>query len=65
MSQKIFVCPTCGASSKRCDPETELRAIWTIKGVPKERQDQMVAEIEAKAKPGAMVGPFRIGGGKP
>ncbi|OAN76729.1 hypothetical protein A8B82_15150 [Sulfitobacter sp. EhC04] len=42
------------------DPEKELRASWTAEGVPQERQDQMIAQIVAKAQPGAMVGPFRI-----
>ncbi len=42
------------------DPEKELRAYWTSKGVPKERQDEIIREVEDKAKPGAMVGPFRI-----
>lgn len=42
------------------DPEKELRASWTADGVPQARQDQMIADITAKAQPGAMVGPFRI-----
>lgn len=42
--------------------EAELRALWTAQGVPVERQDAILAEVEAKAQPGAMVGPFRIGG---
>jgi hypothetical protein len=40
--------------------EAELRALWTAEGVPQARQDQILAEITAKAQPGAMVGPFRI-----
>jgi hypothetical protein len=38
----------------------DLRAMWDKRGVPKERQDEILADIEAKAKPGAMVGPFQI-----
>lgn len=42
------------------DPEAKLRALWTAEGVPQTRQDQILAEITAKAQPGAWVGPFRI-----
>lgn len=42
------------------DPDATLRALWTEMGVSQERQDQLIAEITAKAQPGAMVGPFRI-----
>lgn len=48
---------------KADDPEVKLRAIWDKEGVPKETQDALIAEIEAKAKPGARVGPFVIPGG--
>ena len=41
--------------------ETELRERWTAQGVPQAEQDAILAEVEAKAQPGAMVGPFRIG----
>ena len=41
------------------DPETELRAMWTADGISPERQDELVAQIAAKAAPGAMIGPFR------
>jgi hypothetical protein len=41
--------------------EVELREIWTGKGVPQARQDELIAEIEAKAQTGAKVGPFTIG----
>ena len=43
------------------DPETALRELWTAQGVTKERQDQLIAEIDAKAQPGAKIGPFTIG----
>lgn len=42
------------------DPETELRALWTARGVPQAKQDALIAEITAKAQPGAAVGPWRI-----
>jgi hypothetical protein len=42
------------------DPETRLREMWTAKGVPPERQDEIIRDITAKAQPGAYVGPFRI-----
>ena len=34
------------------DPAAELRTIWSKKGVSVERQDGMIAEIEAKARGG-------------
>lgn len=40
--------------------ERELRDLWTSQGVSAERQAEMIAEITAKAQPGAQVGPFRI-----
>ena len=43
------------------DAEQTLRDLWTAKGVPEARQDEMIAEIEAKAQPGAKVGPFTLG----
>jgi hypothetical protein len=46
--------------SKPEDPEAELRAMWTAKGIPEERQNEILAEVAAKAQPGAQVGPFRI-----
>ena len=44
--------------------EHQLREFWTEVGVSKERQNQILAEIHAKAQSGAMVGPFRIPGGR-
>ncbi|CAG9235845.1 hypothetical protein PSP6_690077 [Paraburkholderia tropica] len=41
--------------------ETDLRARWTSRGVSRERQDAMIAEVAAKAAPGARVGPFVVG----
>ena len=43
-------------------PEAELRAAWAKRNVPIGQQESMLAEIAAKAAPGAMAGPFRIGG---
>lgn len=42
-------------------PEQALREIWTDQGVSAERQDALIAEIAAKAQPGAQVGPFVVG----
>jgi hypothetical protein len=39
------------------DPEKRLRKLWTRKGVPKEKQDAIIADVEAKAQ----VSPFKIG----
>ena len=40
--------------------EKELRDTWTREGVPKEKQDAIIREIEEKAQPGAMIGPWRL-----
>jgi len=40
--------------------EMALRKSWTEQGVPKSRQDELIQDIANKAKPCAMVGPFRI-----
>jgi len=40
--------------------EQKLRDSWNARGVPKERQDEVLRNVEEKAKPGAMVGPFKI-----
>jgi len=47
-------------AEKKEDPERELREMWTEKGISKEKQDEIIREVEEKAKPGAMVGPFKI-----
>ncbi len=53
-------------SSFRCegalidDPERHARARWTRQGVNRATQDQIVADLTAKAEPGAWVGPFQI-----
>lgn len=40
--------------------ERDLRAFYDAQGVPKEKQDEVIADATAKAQPGAMVGPFQI-----
>lgn len=40
--------------------EAELRAIWNYRGVPQEKQNELIAAITAKAQPGAAVGPFIV-----
>jgi hypothetical protein len=40
--------------------EGDLRALWAKRGVPKERQEEILREVAEKAKPGAQVGPFKI-----
>jgi hypothetical protein len=42
------------------DPEMALRGLWDSQGVPKEKQAEILAEVTAKAQPGASVGPFVI-----
>lgn len=46
--------------NKAVDIEKDLRDYWTKSGVSQEKQDALVAEIAAKAAPGAAVGPFRV-----
>lgn len=42
-------------------PEAALRETWTAQGVSAEKQDDLIQMIAAKAMPGAMVGPFKVG----
>ena len=42
------------------EAEERLRHIWTDQGVPQEDQDRLIADISAKAQPGANVGPFKV-----
>ena len=50
----------------RCEPvmmddaERHARARWTRQGVDHATQDQIVADLTAKARPGVWVGPFQI-----
>lgn len=41
--------------------EKALRELWDKRGVPKERQNDIIRDIELKARPGARVVPFIIG----
>lgn len=43
------------------EAEEQLRALWTRQGVEPEKQDALIAAIDAKAQPGTRVGPFTIG----
>jgi len=45
---------------READPDKALRELWTDQGVSQKRQDELIAEITAKAQPGAKVGPFTI-----
>jgi hypothetical protein len=42
------------------EAERHARAHWTRQGVDHATQDQIVADLTAKARPGAWVGPFQI-----
>lgn len=42
------------------DPERHVRASWTQQGVDHATPDQIVADLTAKAHPGAWIGPFQI-----
>ncbi|MEX3845574.1 hypothetical protein [Paraburkholderia sp. BR10882] len=51
---------TTGSDSPARDPEAVLREMWSAQGVPQARQDELIAQIAAKAVPRAKVGPFTI-----
>ncbi len=42
------------------DAERQARELWTQQGVDPATQDQILADLAAKAQPGAWVGPFQI-----
>lgn len=42
------------------DPERQLRERWTQQGLDPATQDRILADLTAKAQPGAWVGPFQI-----
>ena len=46
--------------AKGRDFEAEARNTWTNMGVPKEKQNELIEGIAAKARPGAQVGPFTV-----
>lgn len=58
----LQIVPAEQLKGKQEDPAGELRALWDTQGVPKERQDALIAQIAGKAAPGAKVGPFEIAG---
>ncbi|MDE2252680.1 MAG: DUF1738 domain-containing protein [Betaproteobacteria bacterium] len=63
----VIASPTVAAEVSQSTPDTaaELKATWAAKGVSPERQSEMLAQIEAKAQPGAQVGPFVVGAQDP
>ena len=52
--------PSEAESDAEKDLEQVLRTLWDAQGVPKEEQDRLIADVTAKAQPGAQVGPFRL-----
>ena len=42
------------------DPETKLRELWNAQGVPQAKQEEVIADIVAKAQAGAKIGPFTL-----
>jgi antirestriction protein ArdC len=52
--------PVTELEAKNRELEGSLRTIWIRNGVPLERQEQLLAEISAKAQPGTQIGPFKI-----
>jgi hypothetical protein len=42
------------------EAERQARAYWTKQGVDRAVQDRILADLTAKAQPGAWVGPFQI-----
>ena len=52
--------PPAPEEATEIDPEAGLRHSWDEQGVPKERQDELIADVTAKAQPGARVGPFTL-----
>lgn len=58
----LQIVPAEQLKGKQEDPAAELRTLWDTQGVPKERQDALIAQIAGKATPGAKVGPFEIAG---
>ena len=52
--------PSEADSNSAEDPEQALRTLWEAQGVPHEVQDRLIADVTAKAQPGAQVGPFRL-----
>lgn len=49
------------APEKSSIAESALRTLWTSRGIPVDQQDEWIADIYAKAQPGARIGPFTLG----
>ena len=47
-------------SATEKDPEQALRALWDAQGVLTGELDRLIADVTAKAQPGAQVGPFKL-----
>jgi hypothetical protein len=47
-------------SAPHKDLEQGLRQLRDAQGVPKERQDEILADVTSKAQPGAQIGPFTL-----
>lgn len=56
----LQIVPAEHLEGQQADPAAELRALWDKQGVPKEKQDALIAQIADKAAPGAKVGPFEV-----
>lgn len=56
----LQIVPAEHLEGPQADPAAELRALWDKEGVPKEKQDALIAQIADKAAPGAKVGPFEV-----
>lgn len=54
-----------GAHHSESNAEAELRRGWTAQGVSRERQDELISQIAAKAAPGARIGPFTVRDNQP
>nr|WP_181377296.1 hypothetical protein [Ochrobactrum sp. LM19] len=43
------------------DAENQLRALWTARGVPAEKQDALIAAVKSRATAGTRIGPWTLG----
>lgn len=49
-----------GEHHSESNAEAELRRSWTEQVVSRERQNELISQIAAKAAPGARIGPFTV-----
>ena len=56
----LQIVPAEHLEGRQADPAAELRSLWDKQGVPKEKQDALIALIAGKAAPGAKVWPFEV-----